>query len=331
MSQEDFLHKQFEQHEDKKFDTEIGFFYDCDSIQKIPELLEEALKESFLDTAIFREFSFTVREVLDNKDDLILLAKEKEINFVMAPKNESRINPIQWAEVKKELQQSGISFEESGIADDYGPEAVGFYFNKNGTVYAFPKVFGKHPVHKIPDTNIGITICGEMRYIKPEDLEGVDILYNPSLEGDDFFHQHRLELSTRYQKGEEITREVVEKLLLREKGFQNLLLSDQKYRAKIEKDVPNELIKTEEERRKQFNWYVDYLWKPVEDEIETAFDSAYLRNHMKEIGEILKQKKIPMIRCDRSSDCSGLLNPSSGSKVDNITNSEKKFSRMHLL
>ena len=76
MSQEEFLHKQLEQHEDKKFDTEIGFFYNCDSVQEIPELLEEALKEGSLDTAMFREFSFTVKEVLDNKDNLISLAKE---------------------------------------------------------------------------------------------------------------------------------------------------------------------------------------------------------------------------------------------------------------
>lgn len=331
MFQEELSHKQFEQQEDKKFDIEIGFFYDCDSVQEIPKLLVEASKEGSLDTAIFREFSFTVKEILDNKDDLILLAKEKEINFVIAPENENMNNRIQWTEIKKELQQSGISFKESGIAGDYSPEVIGFYFNKNGTVYAFPKVFEKHPVHKIPETNIGITICGEVRHIKPEDLEGIDILYNPSLEGDDLFHQQRLELFARYQKGEKITKEIVEKLLLREKRFHNLLLSDQEYRAKIGGDVPDELIKTEGERKKELDRWVDYLWKPIEDEIETAFDSTYCKNNMKEIGEILKQKKIPVMRCDRSSDCSGLLNPSSGSKVDNIINSEKKFSRMHLL
>ena len=170
-----------------------------------------------------------------------------------------------------------------------------------------------------------------MRHIKLEDLDGIDILYNPSLEGDDLFHQHRLELSTRYQKGERITKEIIEKILLREKRFQNLLLSDQEYRTKIGEDIPDELIKTKEERKKEFDRWVDYLWKPIEDEIETAFDSNYCKNNMKEVGEILKQKKIPIMRCDRSSDCSGLLNPSSDSKVNNIINSGNKFSRMHLL
>jgi len=75
--------------------------------------------------------------------------------------------------------------------DDFEADSVGFYFGRDGSTYAFPKQWEDVPVHRIPDTNTGVSICGEVNNIKPEHLEGISLLLNPSRENDDPFMRAR--------------------------------------------------------------------------------------------------------------------------------------------
>lgn len=75
--------------------------------------------------------------------------------------------------------------------DDFEADSIGFYFGSGGFIYAFPKQWEDVPVHRIPNTNVGISICGEINHIKPEHLGGIDVLLNPSQENDDPFIRAR--------------------------------------------------------------------------------------------------------------------------------------------
>ncbi len=327
MFQAGHLSLQPEQREHKKLNIEVGFLYGCNSVKEVPELLEESLKEGPLDTVMFNEYTFKLEEILDNKENLTSLAKEKKVNFIMTPDNRFE-EGINWGKTKEKFQQSSIPFEENDISDDFKPEAIGFYFNREGVIYAFPKVWKKNPVHRIPNTNIGITICGELHDIRAEDIKDIDILYNPSREGDDPHLQKRLKLARQYKEQGKITKEMVEKLF--SEHYSRLLLPDKEYRE-LFKDASKEFIEdfvtheTETKRKEHFNEYVDSFWKEIKGGPESNFDSPYTR----EIGKILKEKSVPIVRCD-GRKCSGPLNLSSGVEVDNMIFKEK-FGRMHIL
>ncbi|MBN2065998.1 MAG: hypothetical protein JW771_04220 [Candidatus Thermoplasmatota archaeon] len=105
--------------------------------------------------------------------------------------------------------------------DDFEANSVGFYFGSDGSIFAFPKQWEDVPVHRIPNTNIGVSICGEVNYVKPEHLEDIDILLNPSRENDDPFMRARtsiyagqsfLEATEYLGKIDERTQEMVKKV-----------------------------------------------------------------------------------------------------------------------
>lgn len=89
--------------------------------------------------------------------------------------------------------------------DDFEANSVGFYFGSDGSIYAFPKQWEDVPVHRIPNTNIGVSICGEVNHIKPEHLKCIGLLLNPSRENDDPFMRARTSIYAE-QPFEEATR-----------------------------------------------------------------------------------------------------------------------------
>lgn len=136
------------------------------------------------DFILLDEFRGTSEQVKRYASRLSNIAQYYESSIVMAPDHYWSSHEKKWHTFAEELQQAGIQVE-GFVEGGYSPASVGFYFGKNGSVYAFPKQWEKKPIHRIPSTDIAVVICGEINHLKPDMLDGISLLLNPSLEGDD--------------------------------------------------------------------------------------------------------------------------------------------------
>lgn len=135
------------------------------------------------DVVLLDEFRGTSYYIMENWQSLSAIAKRSGSDIVMAPEHYWSSQQEPWNKFAGKLESAGIRVEQ--VDEPEVPDSVGFFFSKTGMAYAFPKLWAKKPLHRIPNTDIGITICGEINHIKPELLDGISLLLNPSLEGDD--------------------------------------------------------------------------------------------------------------------------------------------------
>lgn len=329
-------YQEFNVEKEKILDITIVSLNHCESINQMIHLVEQVSIEGQLDTVILGEYNFTVDEVLGELEKIQNLARSKNIDIILAPDNNESGGKLTWGELKQQFQDHGVNIEQTSLAEDYRPETVGVYVGKNGFTYAFPKTWHReevhNPVHRIPNTTIGVTICGEIGHIQPQDLEGVKILYNPSREGDDPSLKYRMMV----QYGN-ATKEDIAKALAQEEEYDYLLESDEDYQRRMEdsharfyrqvKEMFNEKTAQEmlesikeheskednsiEARRKEFDQIVEKVYEEAVS--SQGSDSIYVRD----ISPALKQANIPVVRCD-DQRTTGILNPLPNMKVEDL-------------
>jgi len=311
---------------EKTLDLNIVSLNYCESIDQMIELVEQATIEGHIDTVMLGEYNFTVDEILGDLAKIQSLAKSKNVNVILAPDNNEMGRKLTWDELKQQLQNQGVNIEQTSLSGDYKPETIGIYIGKNGFTYAFPKTWHReevhNPVHKIPGTTIGVTICGEIGHIQPEDLEGINILYNPSREGDDPSLKYRMMV-----KYINATKEDIAKALSQEGEYGYLLESDEDYQRRtkesadrfyrqakemFDKKTAQEMIERDKEheakednsvgaRRKKFDQIVEDVYANAVSSQES--DSMYARG----ISDALRKANIPVARCD-GKRTTGILN-----------------------
>ena len=294
----------------KELSFEILTINEVGDLEDLFEAVERANQKHQLDLVMIREYRYPLGHLVKNIKHLSQIAKEKKIDFIFAPENESAGKVLSWGEIKTQLRGKGIAVEDSDLPDEAEPETVGLFISRKGTSYLFPKTWQRsdvhRPVHRIPGTKIGVTICGEIHEIKPEDLEGIDVLYNPSREGDDIYARFR----TLYEsKKGKISRDQMVDLLNLKKFLEN--------EPSIETvKFFGEKMKLREEREK----FVDEKIK--------VFSKNALKNSMyvERIEELLSQKNIPVIRCDVGRG-SGVLNKLPSMKISRLkqTDDSQRF------
>ncbi len=191
MQFESYSNKESDVEEVKKLEVKISTVnVDCRSFENFKTMVEKTTASRKVDLFLLKEFDFEVDYVFAHIEDFNRLAREKGVDIILAPNNQRLMGPkFTWGEIKRKLNDKKVEYEHLAIPDDHVPESLGLFFGKNGQMYVFPKSNGLpveqiRPVHKIPNTEIGVTICGEIWSIKPEDLDGISILYNPSAEAD---------------------------------------------------------------------------------------------------------------------------------------------------
>jgi len=319
----------------------------CESVDHMVEIIEQASLNSHVDTVMLGEYNFTVDEILSELEKVQKLAISKNVDIILAPDNNESGHKLTWEELKQQLQDHGVNIEQTSLTGDYQPETIGFYVSKNGFTYAFPKTWHReevhNPVHKIPDTTIGITICGEIGHIQPQDLEGINILYNPSREGDDPSLKYRMMV-----KYGNATKEDIAKALAQEGEHDYLLESDEDYQRRMEESddlfyrqakemfdekTAQEMIDREKEheakednsieaRRKKFDQIVDEVYTKAINSQNS--DSMYARN----ITSVLKQLNVPIARCD-GRRTTGILNQLPDMKVEDLEYTDA-YTKYHL-
>ena len=256
------------------------------------------------------------------------------VDIVLAADNQHRqvgdeFQQVPWEVRKKEIQNAGAFLLDEGIRPEEVKDSIGFFFSKDGSIYAFPKTW-EHPIHQIPNTKIAVAVCGEISYLKPEDLQelqNIDLIYNPSREGDDPYLRYRMiglanpNITDKevdillQQEGEE-----TELLNARNSDYSNL---DPHYRKLMEEMDAEEALKpqssAEDERRKMEHS------TNIKDIIQNQKNnpSMYVRN----LVDVLSSKHIPVIRSD-GKNTSGILNPSEA-KVKTLGYHDT-FTRMEL-
>lgn len=268
----------------------------CKTIDEMIGIIEDASREGRVDTVILGEYNFKVDEVLANLKKIEALAKDKKVDIILAPDS----HDMSWEKFQKLFQDEGRSVEEEGVDSR---DSIGIFVGRNGLTFAFPKSWQRNPVHKIPGTHIGVTICGEIGTIQPKDLEGINVLYNPSQEADDGFLKFRM-----LQKygNHTLTKEIVAQLLL-EKAYYRAMLDDSQYDPNDPEYVPE--LDSREAREQQFN-------EAVERALQKASDPK-ASIYVEKIEEALQEKGIPVVRCD-GPNCTGVLNPSADIEIENL-------------
>ncbi len=287
------------------FEDDVVFLHYCETVKEFLNIAEKLLSERGGKTLMLDEYELSVDDVVKFAHEISRLAQEHGTNVVMAPTNIG-INhlPVAWETRREQLSSAGIRFEGDVAPNDGRIETVGFYFGADGFIYAFPKAWEIKPMHRIPETNIGVTICGEIHDLKPEDLEGVDVIYNPSREGDDPYLKYRmLGLAN-----PNISRDEVRAEMLRDDNFDHIL-DDTKNDPSSEYYVAES--DSREARERRFDEWLDTLWHLAREE------SGRNSNYAKHLAEVLREKRVPIIRCD-GGKTSGLLNPMEGLKIEEL-------------
>ncbi len=290
-------HHEAKVEKEKILDLNILSLNHCETIDEMIETIETASHEGHVDTVMLAEYNFTADEVLAELKKIEALAKDKSVDIILA----SDSHDISWEEFQKRFQGEGRAVEQNGFDSR---DSIGIFVGKNGLTFAFPKSWHRNPVHRIPNTSVGVTICGEIGTIQPKDLKDISILYNPSREADDGFLKFRMLQKYGTQP---LTRENVARLLLEDEYYKALL--DDSKNPKPNDSGYNPDLDTREARERQFN-------EAVERTLQNASDSK-ASFYVEKIEEALQERGIPVVRCD-GPDCTGILNPSSDVKIEGL-------------
>ena len=260
------------------------------------------------------EFDLEIYDVLVNKDRISEIVKSKGISLIMAPTNPYPLfdrnefldamktgaktrGRDSWDKISTEASKYGFTCEKHDDVDKERMESVGMFFGCNGSSYIFPKLWEKQPVHKIPGTSIGVTICGEITRISPENLEGVSILFNPSREHDDIYIKYRMRayIDNNISK-EDILREI-EADFMKKNSLDNV-------KEEVQKDI-----------KAGFHDEANHIFNAIIP--NKSKRSMYVNNRL---YDYLNIKTIPIVRADGT--CSGLLNPSDRISLEQFTDTD---------
>lgn len=343
---------------DKILDVRILSLGHCETVDEMLTKIGAANNEGKIDVVLMQEFNFLLEKVLEKLEAIKEAAQKNKITIILAPDNRSsKDENFTWSDLKTRLQAQGIAFEKTVAPNVVRPESVGIYIDPTGFAYVFPKTFYmKHiynPVHRIPNTSIGVTICGEIGQIKPENLEGINILFNPSMEGDDPDLRNRM-----LSKYGTSTRENIAEQLKKIPQYRDMILSDEEYRAKVDREYEEDVehfkgvwreweekgigaLKGDEiekaakeaaEGGRKFKLGIDYSVDERKKRFEEAVDRAFIwkdSHYGKTIVDVLGEKQIPVVRTD-SLDSSGILNAVPGMEVSDLKYTDD-YARYHLV
>ncbi|RJP44860.1 hypothetical protein C4587_01505 [Candidatus Parcubacteria bacterium] len=279
---------------EKKLNVSMGFLFNCRTVDGLAEKLNLATKEGKLDSVMLDEYDLSIEEVNANLQRISGMAKEKMVDIILAADNKHRrqgdkFERISWDIRKEEIKSSGAVLLDEGITAEEINDSVGYYFGKDGNIYAFPKTW-VHPIHSIPGTKTAVVICGEIGYLTPEQLEDLDInvIYNPSRERDDPFLKYRM------------------------LGLSDPNMTDEEIHAELMKNETfKELAEGEEEQKQNYQeWF-----KKIKAIIKEQKDNP--SNYVRDVNETLTRKGITVIRSD-GEKTSGILNPSPKMKIGEL-------------
>lgn len=279
--------------------------YFPDSLRTVENLLTrlQEVRTEGGTTFLLKEYDLKFSDVIQEAQNILRTAMQKGVNVIMAPDNHESGNSVSWEQRKLQLQEAGIEFEADVVPIDGRMETIGFYFGSEGKIFAFPKSWELRPVHKIPSTEIGVSICGEIGSLTDEDLKGVKVVYNPSREADDPDIKFRM----MGLANPNITREDISNELLKDEYYQSLTDDSLNHEAD---EYYNPQTDSPEARKGRFDVAVSKAYKIARE--QKSDTSIYAKNI---------HTTIPIIRSD-SDRTNGVLNPFGGLKIDNLESSD---------
>jgi hypothetical protein len=284
---------------------EVIFPGRCDTVENLLTKLENVQKGSGSQTVLLQEYDLEFDDVLDSISEISSRAAEKNIDLILAADNRTTEGYVSWAKQKARLEEAGVDIETESSPRDTSVDSIGFFFHKDGKVYVFPKSWASHPLHKIPGTKIAVSICGEISHLKPEQIEGVEVVYNPSREADDPYMAYRM----MGLANPDVTRDEIIKQMMSgaQAEFYKETLNDESW-EKLKREEPHlykEDTDNKEAREARFNKTVEELWAIARNPDR---NSPY---YGQTVIQTASEKRIPIIRADVS-DVDGVLNPFNG-------------------
>lgn len=293
----------------------VGFLFGCQTVKDLERAIDSISAESELDLAMLDEYDLTIEDVLSNTKIISELAKKHKLDIVMAPAYEKEDAP--WSTRRNEIIESGAKLLDEGIDEDEIRDSIGYFFDKDGNVYAFPKAWGS--IHLIPNTKTAVAICGEIGYLKPEQFENLDInlILNPSKEDDDpCLHYRMMGFFNPNITDDEIHAELRKNRYLNDLAEGRFVTPDYSHLDEHSKTILEEYDKSQpmpstEELKQEYQDKFNKIKAIIKEQGNAS--SMYV----KKIRNILEAKKIIVLRCD-GPETTGILNPSQDVKIDSL-------------
>lgn len=309
-----------------KITVTVYFLFNCKTVDSLIERLRMLSVDT--NVAMLDEYDLSIEDINTNLQRIIEGAKERSIDIILAADNQHRqigdqFKQVSWDIRREEILSAGATLLDEGIPLDEIGDSIGFYFTKDGKVYAFPKTW-KHPIHIIPNTKIAVSVCGEIAHLTPEQLENldIDIIYNPSREKDDPYLKYRmLGLFNPNITDEEIHTELMKDMYYRNLAEGNYGSEKRDYSDMDEytRGLMEQYDKDEEEGR-----ITKLTPEDLKREYEIEFNKIKLiirdqKNdpsmYVSQIKEVLDRKGIVVVRSD-GEETSGVLNLPKDIKID---------------
>ena len=184
----------------------IGFNYNNNSdppeiLTILPKIIQE---DSEVEYIIFPEYShFFNQDFILKIPDIRKFSLYNRVKILFAVRKEISVKEMNVETVLAEIDDpDAYAFDYTNLKDNQFPsDSMGILFNydvkqENNKVYFFPKfpeTTGE--IFRIPETKIGVVICGYIDYLTDEHIKYYDFILNVSAEADDQFALWRIEYS----------------------------------------------------------------------------------------------------------------------------------------
>jgi len=189
----------------------VDKYYNMDQML---QYLRAASEEGPVDVFALAEYKVKLPDFLSRINDVKQFVQEKRSQLIVAPEamRQNSVERLTWEQIKQLLDESMVNYNDD-LDNDERIDSVGFYISPEQT-YAFPKTMNakiKKPLHVIPNTRIGVIICGEIHdcNLITDEVKDIDIIFNPSSEGDDPYLKYRM-LREYGKRTEEEVRQAIE-------------------------------------------------------------------------------------------------------------------------
>ena len=232
----------------------IGFNYNNNSdppeiLTILPKIIQ---KDSEVKYIIFPEYShYFNKDFILKIPDIRKFSLEKKVKILFAVRNEISVKEMN---VKTELAKiddpDAYAFDYTNLKDNqFPPGSMGILFNydvkqENNKVYFFPKLPEKTgEIFRIPETKIGVVICGYIHSLTDEHIKNYDFILNVSAEGEDQFALWRIEYSN--GKSFEELKERVPGYVPREDSEKITLLKSTLYLRKFDENTTTQFVRSD--------------------------------------------------------------------------------------
>jgi hypothetical protein len=135
---------------------QVNFIFDINTAEQLINTLDSMTVEGEPDLVMLNEYALNIEDVINNTKLISDSAKKHNTDIILAAavswlNQEKEYMPsVSWDIRRKEILESEAKLLDDDITEDEFWDSIGYYFGKDGEIYAFPKTRKNMPCIKFP-------------------------------------------------------------------------------------------------------------------------------------------------------------------------------------